>query len=350
VFFSVLAAVLLSIGLASVAIAVEVPTLFTAKVPYDSQARDARNSAYKLALAEVLLRVSGSELGANRSAIRELFPNPASYVMQYRSGANDTLWVSFDGQAIEQTLRAAGQTVWGADRPLTLVWLAVDWGQGSREIIAADDPDRTQRQSRSINRNKQLRERVLAVAERRGLPVVFPLLDTEDLQRVTFSDVWGGFDERTIDASQRYDVDSILIGRIRASSSRRENWTYFFSGDERSWNGSPETVVGQVADLLAAEFAAGGNAPVRTVALSVSGVESVQAYGSLQSLLADVSLIESFVITEVSGDRVSYRVDVRGGADRLSRALRFNGLVEQDSVTDIGVSQPGESLEFFYSP
>ena len=332
------------------ATAVEVPTLYTAKVPFDSQARNARNSAYELALAEVLLRVSGSELGTNRSAIRELFPNPASYVMQYRSGANETLWVSFDGLAVEQTLRAAGQAVWGADRPLTLVWLAVDWGQGSREVIAADDPDRTQRQSRSINRNKQLRERVLAIAEQRGLPVVFPLLDTEDLQSVTFSDIWGGFDERIIDASKRYDVDSILIGRIRASSSRRENWTYFFSGDERSWNGPPETVVGQVADLLAAEFAAGGDAPVRTVALSVSGVESVQAYGSLQSLLADVSLIENFVITEVSGDRVSYRVDVRGGADRLSRALRFNGLVEQDSVTDFGASQPGESLEFFYSP
>ncbi len=231
-----------------------------------------------------------------------------------------------------------------------MVWLAVDWGQGSREIIAADDPDRSESESRSIDRNKHLRERMLQIAEQRGLPIVFPLLDTTDLQRVAFSDIWGGFDEGILDASRRYDANSILIGRIRPSASRRENWTYYFSGTQRSWNGPPERVVAEVADLLAAEFAVGGNAPVETVTLSVSGIDSVQAYGSVQSLLAGVSLIESFVVEAVAGDRVNYRVDVRGGPGRLSRALRFNGLVEQDNTGRIGVDSTGATLEFFYTP
>ena len=337
-------------GLTPVAIAVEVPTLFTAQVPLDRNARGARKDAYERALAAVLLRVSGTELTANTSAVRELFPNPDAYVMQYRSGANDSLWVSFDGQAIEDTLRSAGYPVWGADRPLTLVWLAVDWGQGNREIIAADDPDRTAEKSRSIDRNKRLRERILDVAEKRGLPLVFPLLDTVDLQNVAFSDIWGGFDERVIEASKRYDANSILIGRFRPSSTRRESWSYYFSGDERNWNGPPETIVAQVADLLSTEFAVGGDAPVQSVSLSVSGIGSVQAYGSLQKLLAEVSLIETFVITEVVGDSVSYRVDVRGGAERLRRALRFNGLIEQERVTNMNDARPGDSLEFYFAP
>ena len=191
---------------------------------------------------------------------------------------------------------------------------------------------------------------MLQIAEQRGLPIVFPLLDTTDLQSVTFSDIWGGFDDGIIEASKRYDANSILIGRIRPSASRRENWTYYFSGSQRSWNGPPESVVAQVADLLAAEFAVGGSAPVETVTLSVSGVDSVQAYGSVQSLLADVSLIESFVIVEVAGDQVIYRVDVRGGAGRLSRALRFNGLVEQDIMNRIGDDRTAATLEFFYTP
>ncbi len=336
--------------LASPAGAVEVPTLFTAEVPFDREAENPREDAYELALIEVLLRVSGSELGNNPEAIAELFPNPSSYVIQFRPGANDTLWVSFDGEAIEQILRNSGQLVWGADRPLTLVWLAVDWGQGSREIIAADDPDRTESEGRSIDRNKRLRERMLQIAEQRGLPIVFPLLDTTDLQNVAFSDIWGGFDEGIVDASKRYDANSILIGRIRPSASRRENWTYYFGATQRSWNGPPESIVAQVADLLAAEFAVGGNAPVETVTLSVSGIESVQAYGSVQRLLDNVSLIESFVIVEVAGDRVDYRVDVRGGAARLSRSLRFNGLVEQDSTYRSGDEGTDAALEFFYSP
>ncbi len=324
-------AVLLTLVLWLPAGAVDVPTLFTAEVPLDQEAGDPRADAYDAALREILLRVSGTTIAENEEVFAELFPNPASYVMQYRSGAEDTLWVSFDGQAIEQVLRSAGQTFWGAERPLTLVWLAVDWGQGTREIIAADDPDRTQQESRSIDRNRLIRKRLLEISERRGLPILFPLLDTTDLQSITFSDIWGGFDEAIRYASERYNVNSILIGRIRPSSSQRSRWTYYFAGAQSELTGPPEAVVGQVADLLSAEFAVGGDAPIEAVVLNVSGIASVDAYGSVEQILKDVSLIEGFVLTEVAGDRVSYRVEVRGGADRLSRALRFNGLIEQES-------------------
>lgn len=345
-----LAIAVIALGPPSLSGAVEVPTLYTAEVPFDREAENPRAEAYERALSDVLRRVAGSELSNNPAAISELFPDPATYVIQFRPGANETLWVSFDGQAIEQSLRNAGHTVWGAERPLTLVWLAVDWGQGSREIVGADDPERSASQGRSIDRNRLLRERVLKIAEQRGLPLLFPLLDTVDLQAVTFSDIWGGFDERIIAASERYGANSILIGRIRLAAGGRENWSYYFSGAERSWNGPPEIVVAQVADLLAAEFAVGGNAPVETVALSISGIESVEAYGSVQSLLSGISLIENALIVEVAGDRVDFRVDVYGGADRLSRALRFNGLIEQDAVSRFGEGRPEAELEFFYSP
>ena len=325
--------------------AVDVPTLYTTEVPYDREAEDARADAYEAALKTVLLRVSGSDLANAPEVIEELFPNPASYVMQFRAGANDTLWVSFDGEAIEQILRNAGQTVWGSDRPLTLAWLAVDWGQGQREIVGADDPDRSRPESRSIDRNRLVRERVLDVAERRGLPLVFPLLDTTDLQMVSFTDIWGGFDEMILKASERYDANSILIGRIRPTSSQRSRWTYYFAGSETPMTGSPEAVVGQVADLLAGEFAVGGDMPIEAVALNVSGVVSLDAYGTLQKMLGDLSVIENFTVTEVSGDRVSYQVDVRGGADRLSRALRFNGLVETAREDPLFESP---ALEFYF--
>lgn len=338
---------LASLLLCSTAGAVEVPTLYTAEVAFDGEADDPRGDAYDAALRTVLLRVSGSGLAGNDALIAELFPNPASYVMQFRPGARDTLWVSFDGQAIERVLRNAGESFWGAERPLTLVWLAVDWGQGDREIIGADDPDRISGESRSIDRNRLVRERLLEVAGRRGLPLVFPLLDTTDLQRVTFADIWGGFDDLVLEASRRYDANSVLIGRIRPSSSQPSRWTYYFSGAESAMSGTPEAVVGQVADMLAAEFAVGGDSPIEAVALNVSGVVSVEAYGSLQRILNDVTLIENFAVVEVTGDRVSYRVEVRGGADRLSRALRFNGLVEQEAVDPPAAAG---TLEFYFSP
>ena len=344
------AALLFSAGVVLPVYAVDVPNLFSAQVPLDEDSDNPRNDAYRAALISVLTRVSGSELGADEETVDELFPVPSAYVTQFRPGEEGTLWVSFDDEAIERVLRASGQTVWGSERPLTLVWLAVDWGQGEREIIAADDPDRLTQEARSIDRNRLLRERVLEIADTRGLPILFPLLDTIDLQDVTFSDIWGGFDDRIVDASKRYGANSILIGRVRPSSNQLNRWTYVFGDESRAWTGSPELVVAEVADMLAAEFGVGGDVPVERVALNVSGVQTVDTYGSLQETLSQVSLIENFRVTEVSGDVVSYQVDIRGGANRLRRALRFAGLLEQTDPTDNSGLEPATELEFFYSP
>jgi hypothetical protein len=340
-------AVLLTIVLLSMPVAaVEVVSLYTAEVPFDREAADPRGDAYEAALLQVLLRVSGSGLANDEETVAALFPNPQGFVTQFRPGADDTLWVSFDGQAIERVLRDAGQPMWGAERPLTLVWLAVDWGQGTREIIAADDPERLEQEARSIDRNRMIRERLLEIADRRGLPLVFPLLDTTDLQSVTFADLWGGFDESVLAASRRYDADSILIGRIRPASNQPNRWSYHYGGENVGLSGPPEEVLGQVADMLAAEFAIGGDLPLEMVALHVSGIDSVEAFGDLQRILGKIPIIERSAIAEVSGERVSYRVETRGGAERLSRALRFAGLLEQDPPQE---AQFENALEFYFT-
>ena len=62
-------------------------------------------------------------------------------------------------------------------------------------------------------------------------------------------------------------------------------------------------------------------------------------------------MIESIVIAEVSGDQVLYRVEAHGGAERLRRALRFSGLIEQNGL-DTGsmpIDTLNPSLEFFFS-
>jgi hypothetical protein len=337
-------------------VAIEMTSLYTAQVPLDPGESNPRAAAYKAGLAEVLLRISGSGMSHDPELFELLFPDPGAYVVQFRPGPEETLWVSFDGEAVESVLRQNGQMVWGSDRPLTLVWLAVDWGQGEREIIGADDPERSDDAARTIDRNRLLRQRVLDIAERRGLPVAFPLLDTEDLARVTFSDIWGGFDELVLDASRRYEASSVLIGRIRPESGQRIRWTWHFDGDEKVWNGEPEMVVSLIADQLAAEFAIGGAAPLRAVELSISGITSVDAYGTVQRILSGLNVVENFTIEAVEADRIRYRVDAHGGAERLARALRLSGLIEQERIDggDFDGMSPGDSLvsslEFFYSP
>ncbi len=307
--------------------AIEVPWLYTVDVTLDPEEEDPRAAAYKRALWEIVVRVSGSELSADAPLLEELFPNPARYVLQYRQGADETLSISFDGKAVENVLRNAGETVWGSDRPLTMVWLAVDWGEGEREIIAADNPERATDAGRSIDRDRLMRERVLETASKRGIPIAFPLLDTEDLRNVSFADIWGGFAERLLQASRRYQANSILVGRVRADTYQRNRWTYYLGGIQREWSGQPENAVHLLADVLAAEFAFSGNAPMETVTLKVAGIDSVRAYSTMQRYLENLSLIDDFEVHTVSGDEIHYEVRLRGGLIRLRRALEISDIL-----------------------
>ncbi len=333
-------------------IAIEIPTLYTADVTLDPEEEDPRAAAYQRGLWEIVVRVTGNELSVDAPVLQDLFPNPSRYVLQYRQGADDTLSISFDGAAIEDILRNAGKTVWGADRPLTLVWLAVDWGQGEREIVGADDPEREADDSRSIDRNRLLRERVQETASRRGIPVAFPLLDSEDLRNLSFADIWGGFDQQLLEASRRYQANSILVGRVRANAIQRNRWTYYFGGIQEEWTGEPENAVHLLADALAAEFAFSGDAPVEIVSLNIAGIDSVRAFGTVQRYLANLSLIEHFEVHTVNGDEIRYVVRLRGDETRLRRALEISEILMpvEDFDQPFGL-QPileSRSLDFMY--
>lgn len=340
--------------LAGGALAVEMEDLYTVQVALDPADPDAQNSAYARALEDVLIRVTGSEAVAESEDLRALFPQPARYVLQYRRGENDSLVVSLDGPAIEALLRRAAQPVWGNDRPLTLVWIAVDWGMGEREIIAADDPDAIPGGGRSIDRNRLLRESVTAAAARRGIPVLFPLLDAEDLENVSFSDVWGGFDEALIDASRRYGANSILVGRVRSGEMFRNRWSYYFGGQKIDWTGSADTAVNLLADSLAEQFAFAGDAPVETITLTISGVDSVSAYGTVERFLADLSVIDSYQLDSVAGGEIRFEVRVQGGSDRLASALEFSGILERQDWLDaqdyFGAPDSSSTLDYAFRP
>jgi uncharacterized protein len=326
--------------------------LYTARVPVEPNNPQSRERAYEAALSQVLLRITGQQNALPPEQIREWFPNPARYVMQYRPGEDNTLWVTLDGATLERVLREAGYTVWGADRPLTLVWLAVDWGQGEREIVAADDPERTLAEARTIDRNRLLRERIQAVALERGLPVAFPLLDAEELELVSFSDIWGGFNDRLLEASRRYGANSVLVGRVRVDTAERNRWTYFFGGERREWTGEPEEAMNMLADTLAEQFAVSGNEPLQSISLTISGINSVEAYGKVHSFMQNLQGIEHLAIDSVSGDRIRYQVEAHGGRERLQRALGFSSMLEPDDSFDrpvtASVDADAGALEYRY--
>ena len=334
---SQLALGIVALCLCAAAAAVEMNSLYTVQVPLDPNDPESRNLAYQTALTEVLVRVSGTTAAAESEEMAELFPNPARYVLQYRPGPDNTLMVSLDGPAIENVLRQSGATIWGSDRPLTLIWLAVDWGQGEREIVAADDPERMSGDARSIDRNRLLHKRVSEIASRRGIQVLFPLLDTEDLENISFSDIWGGFDDLLLQAAARYEADSVLVGRIRTESLRPNRWTWYHADRSARWNGEPEDIINLLADSLAALYAVSSREPIDTIRLTISGIESVTAFGTVQRFMENLRGVNEIMIDTVAGDRIVYKVQIQGGPERLQRALELSNMLELVDPFDDGV-------------
>jgi hypothetical protein len=73
-----------------VAMAIEVPELYAAEVPLDPADTAARDKAYRAALNQVLVRITGESDAAASPVFAELFPNPARYVLQYRPATSST--------------------------------------------------------------------------------------------------------------------------------------------------------------------------------------------------------------------------------------------------------------------
>jgi len=315
--------------------------LYTMEVPLDPVDPDARANAFREALDLVLIQVTGSDDAEHLSRLNEVFANPERYVLRLRPGPDNTLIVSFDGDAIEQLLKQYHYAIWKGDRPVTLVWLAVDRGEGEREIVGADDEREFADVPGTIDRNRLLREHIEETAKRRGISVIFPLLDTEDRRNIGFGDLWGGFEERLFVASRRYGTSSILVGRVRIDSTQPSRWTYYFANDRVSWLGGPEMATGLVADTLAAQLAIPGDAQLASYDLTIDGIDSIVAYGRITQLMENLGAVEAFALKTVMGKKVEYRVQIYGDIDRLNNALQRSRELQPTRMIDTGDSRDG---------
>ena len=318
----VLAVAPLVLSLPLPVLAAQTEDLYTIRVPVDRSEPDWREQAYRRGLSQVLVRVTGQRSAAGDAALEAVFEDPSRLVQGYRSGADETLWVSFDGRAIAARLREAGRAVWGSERPVTLLWLAVDRGAGERELIAAEGDAPS---ADAVEGDRFLRQRIQDVARARGLPVVWPLLDAEDRGRVAFSDVWGGFEQPVLDASSRYDANSILLGRVDADGRQLPRWTWYFSGEQRQWRATVEDALHRVADLMAGQLAAVGDERATVVRLTVTGVEDLTAYADVSRYLASVSIVRDLSLEQLGDDALTYRMELLGASERLGRVLRISG-------------------------
>ena len=282
--------------------------LYTVTVPYTGE----NDAAFREAMRAVLVRVTGRPDAPDMSNLAPLVAQASRYVASYRRAAGNQLSVSFDGAAIENAVDASGLASWGNERPVTLVWLALDRGGGRRALVSASDTSAE-------------KSRVDASAARRGLPIVWPDAG-DDLVRAT-QEAWSGNHDALVDAARRYGADGVLIGRARqtAAGTFEVDWNFSSSGAAANVAGELEAGPELAADRYANVYASHGAAQRTEQIVTVTGIASLEAYASAMRTLSKLAPVRGVSVDEVTMDGVSFRVNVRGDPDALNQAILRDG-------------------------
>lgn len=325
------------------------PNLYTATVNLDPKADDPTAAAMRAAMQRVLMRVTGKRDAAVDPELAPLVDHASDYVRSYGQPERQRMQVGFIEGNIEKKLRALNWPVWGDERPLTLLWVAVDLGNGDRAILPANGTS-AEWSGPMTDYMQGLTDAVDQVADERGLPVTLPLMDLQDLTAISFPEIWGDFDAQILAASRRYRPDAVLIARFSVSQfGTRAQWTLLRNGMRQVGVGSSlSDGLNWLADRYADEFSVIGGARVERI--RVRGVENLADYGRVLTYLEKLSILQSVDVDSFDGDVLNLRVTTRGDRSVLTRILTLGAVLVPASTAAQGAGNGPGATDTGQSP
>ena len=271
------------------------------------------------AMRLVLVRATGRRNAGSDPVFGNLIAEAPRFVQGRRPLSGGSTQLVFDGPAIEREITAAGRGVWPTQRPFTLIVLNPPLTGG-----AADTARRTLEQ----------------VAEARGLPISLVPISLTDANGAELSR------EALLQAAQRLGGDAVLIGRgDNAAVNGQWQWTLQSSFASESFTGGFDAGVNGAVDTLTRATEETVSLPEVDAMIEVEGVASLADYASVTRLLGEVPGVRKASLEEAGGSGATFRVQIRGGADGLDRALANSGRFVKS-----GGAASGSRLLYQYRP
>ncbi|MFY8275168.1 DUF2066 domain-containing protein [Pseudoalteromonas sp. SSDWG2] len=327
--------------------AIEVKELYQYRQPVEDKQRGTRATASKNALLNVVVKVTGDRNAQGNAVVRQALADVADYITKYEYSdeqGKTFLVVNFDSNKVEALVRDASLPLWGNRRPLVALWLAIEDGW-QRELV-------------SLESNPQIQELIDDRAQSRGLPVVTPLLDLEDLQRVSVADVWGNFSESLEFASERYMAERVVSARLlKDKNSQQWNLEWRFTNEDQfepfKHQGDKQQVIANMLDAIANQLAR--EYAVDTSADSVAQQQVIKLYNTKNFVdieyalrrLRTMSVVIDVTVSRISKERVEIQVTHSGTVDDLKKALTLDTFfVDYRDPQKYYYSNTNDSLEY----
>ncbi|MDK9559723.1 DUF2066 domain-containing protein [Marinobacter sp. M216] len=334
--------------------AVTVSGLYSVEVPVTGSSPDELAVGYADGLARVFVRVSGTRDVLDQEGVEALLADAESLLLsyQYLRGENgdNRLRMAFGAVGVNRALASINAPVWGANRPLTLAWVAVE-DRGARTLITeSPDSGASGGQQTSSTWQRAFDQAALD----RGLPVALPPAKYSG-DRELLSDLWGQFVNRLRGVSGDIEHDVMALVRVnRTGGQWRAGWVFdgmsMDGGEESVTAPTPEalaqTVVNRWAERYANRYAvaAGEVGESPQVDIVLRGVSSIEDYGKINKVLEGLTPVVSVGATRVKGDQLTLRVAFSGELDQLKEYIaldpRFVAMEGEPSGPEVTSPEP----------
>ena len=330
-----------ALGISSItAGATDVEGLNSARVPVSDRSDTEFDRGVSRALELVIVKRTGKSSSPQSAGGRAVVKQAKRLVQQFGyetrgivgASSNDlVLRVEFDARVLDEKMRSNKLTIWGKERPETLVWLLLDDANG-RNILGAHD-------SHKIVRVMKERARI------RGIPIAFPVADIAEISALSDKLSSVAVVNAAYLNSAKYAVGSVLVGQIHqvASSLWESEWSLVVGGKSIVWEQQGDIVelmVEESGDNLANELgqlygAANQNAS-DVVEITVAGLRSVADYARTERYLSTIDSVTSLLVRRVDERAIIFDLAVKGGFTSLIQIISFGQTLAPDP-TNLGV-------------
>lgn len=354
--FPMIACLLLSLSPWGNFQAAVVEDLYTVELPVADQTTTQRLEVFNQALREVIVKVSGSEEVLARPDLERPLTNSSRYVRQFRyinkkaTSADDLeadrlyLRIAFNQELLEKLLRENNIPLWGKERPSTLMLISFDMNKNVALVSADTAAD--------------VVEELEMIATRKGLPVLFPLLDLEDRVVLGVRDIVQ-LNETSIQAlADRYVPDSVLVGQIvgRVGQGWQGSWQVRFGDRMMEWTYQSQDrldlmqqAIAQLAKTLATEYALQSFSNLEEdVLLRVDEVTGIADYQRILNYLQALDAVQSVRLVLIQGNQLTYRVSLRNSLQDLQQLISLGDQLEQLEYPQVNAASDDQTVLMNY--
>jgi uncharacterized protein len=319
------------------------PALYVGESTMDAVGDGEKRAAIARALGQVMVKLTGNPGAMNSMVVRRSMASANSLVAststRQDSGTasgmpvfKNVLVVTFEPNAIDALIAAAGLKYWTGARPKPLLWLAIDDGRGPRLVS-----------SQQLDVVKPLASRGIE----RGLRFLLPAGNASEQAAV--NSVWALNAAAMQPYTARYQNNTQVIGKVyRSVSGWSAQWVMTQNGAEVArWvdtKADPRQVIASgangAADALAKRdsiyFASGAAGKYR---IDVSGVNDGNDYLRLITYLQQLAVVKRVQLIQATPETLRIELDMNTGINGFNSLIKSDGTlrsayIEQPSDTE----------------